>query len=599
VPRAATEEYPRQQLAWSQERVRLDRRDATIAYARLALFAAAALLAVLAVRGTASAWWIVLPVAGFIPLLTVHDRVIRARRGASRLVEFYDRAIARLEDRWAGTGETGEQFLNDEHLFAADLDLFGRGSLFELLSLARTRSGEETLARWLGHPAIPETVRSRHAAIDELREALDLREALTLAGSDIRGAVHPVELEAWATASTGVPLRFRALTMALTVLLPGLLAAAWFTGSLLPLVVAIAVRASYEQREGRHLEPLLRRAGGAARELDVLQPALSRLERESFSSGALHRLQSHLRESGVTASRAIGRLTRLAEMHDWSHNVVFTPVAAVLMWNTHVAYAMERWRAIHGPHVAEWLRIVGEFEALSSLAAYAYEHPEDPMPELVDQPRSAPAVFDGEALGHPLVPAGQMVRNDVRLGQATQLLVVSGSNMSGKSTLLRTIGINAVLALAGAPVRARSLRISLVEIGATLRIQDSLQQGQSRFFAEITRIRHLADVAAQRPLLFLLDELFHGTNSHDRLVGAIGVLRALLDRGAIGVITTHDLALTAITGELQGRAANVHFEDSFDGAAMRFDYRMKPGPVTRSNALALMRAVGLDVGEDA
>jgi DNA mismatch repair ATPase MutS len=260
---------------------------------------------------------------------------------------------------------------------------------------------------------------------------------------------------------------------------------------------------------------------------------------------------------------------------------------------------MERWRAIHGPHVAEWLRIVGEFEALSSLAAYAYEHPEDPMPELVDQPRSAPAVFDGEALGHPLVPAGQMVRNDVRLGQATQLLVVSGSNMSGKSTLLRTIGINAVLALAGAPVRARSLRISLVEIGATLRIQDSLQQGQSRFFAEITRIRHLADVAAQRPLLFLLDELFHGTNSHDRLVGAIGVLRALLDRGAIGVITTHDLALTAITGELQGRAANVHFEDSFDGAAMRFDYRMKPGPVTRSNALALMRAVGLDVGEDA
>jgi DNA mismatch repair ATPase MutS len=191
-----------------------------------------------------------------------------------------------------------------------------------------------------------------------------------------------------------------------------------------------------------------------------------------------------------------------------------------------------------------------------------------------------------------------MVRNDIRLGGATQLLVISGSNMSGKSTLLRTVGINAVLALAGAPVRARSVRISPLAIGATLRIQDSLQQGRSRFFAEITRIRQIADISAAQPLLFLLDELFHGTNSHDRLVGATGVLRTLLDRGAIGLITTHDLALTAITRDLADRAGNVHFEDAFDGAEMRFDYRMKAGPVTRSNAIALMRAVGLDVRED-
>jgi DNA mismatch repair ATPase MutS len=191
-----------------------------------------------------------------------------------------------------------------------------------------------------------------------------------------------------------------------------------------------------------------------------------------------------------------------------------------------------------------------------------------------------------------------MVRNDIRLGDDPQLLVVSGSNMSGKSTMLRTVGINAVLALAGAPVRAHSLTISPLAIGATLRIQDSLQQGRSRFYAEITRIRQIADVAATQPLLFLLDELFHGTNSHDRLVGATGVLRTLLDRGAIGLITTHDLALTAITRDLGDRAINVHFEDSFDGADMRFDYRMKDGPVTRSNAIALMRAVGLDVRED-
>jgi DNA mismatch repair ATPase MutS len=168
--------------------------------------------------------------------------------------------------------------------------------------------------------------------------------------------------------------------------------------------------------------------------------------------------------------------------------------------------------------------------------------------------------------------------------------------MSGKSTLLRTVGINAALAFAGAPVRAASLTIAPMAVGATLRIQDSLQEGRSRFYAEITRIRELADLAqGPEPLLFLLDELFHGTNSHDRLAGARGVLRSLLDRGAIGLITTHDLALTAIADDLGSRAANVHFDDTFDEGGIRFDYRVKPGPVTRSNALALMRAVGLDV----
>ena len=191
-----------------------------------------------------------------------------------------------------------------------------------------------------------------------------------------------------------------------------------------------------------------------------------------------------------------------------------------------------------------------------------------------------------------------MVRNDVRLTPPTRLFVVSGSNMSGKSTLLRTVGINAVLAFAGAPVRGRALRLTPLVLGATLRIQDSLQEGRSRFYAEITRIRQIADAAAgPTPVLFLLDEIFHGTNSHDRLVGASGVLRSLLDRGALGLITTHDLALTAVSAELAPRAENVHFEDHFEGGEIHFDYRMKPGPVTRSNAIALMRAVGLDVDQ--
>ena len=279
----------------------------------------------------------------------------------------------------------------------------------------------------------------------------------------------------------------------------------------------------------------------------------------------------------------------------WQHNQFFAPVAAAFLWGTHLAWAIEHWRRVHGSHVRAWLRTAGEFEALSSLAAYRYEHPGDPWPEIVD----GSAQFDAKAIGHPLIAAARAVPNDLRLSHETRLLVVSGSNMSGKSTLLRTVGVNAVLAQAGAPVRCARLRLTPLAIGATLRIQDSLQEGRSRFYAEVTRIRELSDVSkGPAPLLFLLDELFQGTNSHDRLVGAAGLLRSFIDRGAIGLITTHDLALTAIADDLAPHAANVHFEDRFEGGEMHFDYRLKQGPVTRSNAIALMRAVGLDIDAD-
>ena len=340
---------------------------------------------------------------------------------------------------------------------------------------------------------------------------------------------------------------------------------------------------------------------------------LKQLEEQPFKSVRLAALRSRLITRGQPASRVIGRLQRLSEIHDAQKNAALVPlmfflygelaialsVAALLqLVRPHLALAVGSWRSRHGARVAIWINGIADFEALSSLACYRYEHSDDPFPEIVTVPVSSnkAGLFEGQQLGHPLLPRETMVRNDVHLGGDMQLLVVSGSNMSGKSTLLRTVGINVVLALAGAPVRATSLRLSPLAIGATLRIQDSLQEGRSRFYAEITRIRKLADIAAGPvPLLFLLDEIFHGTNSHDRLQGAAGVLQGLLDRGAVGLITTHDLALTSVADELSPRATNVHFADWFEDGDIRFDYRMKPGPVTRSNAIALMRAVGLDV----
>ena len=222
-----------------------------------------------------------------------------------------------------------------------------------------------------------------------------------------------------------------------------------------------------------------------------------------------------------------------------------------------------------------------------------YEHPADPFPVLVEDG----AVFDADALGHPLIGERVAVRNDVRLGgSAPRALIVSGSNMSGKSTLLRAVGVNVVLALAGAPVRAASVTMSRLALGATLRVDDSLQAGHSRFYAEILRIRAIVDlVRGPQPSLFLLDEIFGGTNSHDRRIGAEAIVRVLVDGGAIGLVTTHDLALTELAAGLNGRVANVHFEDRIENGAMVFDYRMRPGVVERSNALELMRAVGLSV----
>ena len=606
----------------------LGNRDRLLSHARLVTFVAGAILVALWWRGITPAGWFALPVLAFAVLIQRHDRVIRALAMAQRSVHFYERGLGRIEDRWAGAGEPGERFRDEHHLYANDLDLFGRGSLFELLSIARTRAGEERLAEWLKHPASADEVLARRDAIAELTPALDLREEVASSGVDIAGAEIGVSAAASAAAGTtagttaGTRASTRASTAAgvdsdalvswaerapvlggtwlrgiaggLTVCAIGTAAYAAIAGNYAYLIAVLLIEAAFSIPMRRRVQQALHAAESPARDLDVLAHVLERLEREDFRAPRLAAMRRQLDTAGVRASVAIRRLHRLVELHDWQHNQFFAPVAAVLLWGTHLAWAIEGWRSLHGAHVRTWLHTVGDFEALSSLSAYRYEHPDDVWAEIVD----GNAGFDGTAVGHPLLPAARMVPNDIRLWGDTRLLVVSGSNMSGKSTVLRTVGINAVLALAGAPVRATALRMTPLAIAATLRIQDSLQEGRSRFFAEITRIRELTDKArGPVPLLFLLDELFHGTNSHDRLAGASGVLRSLLDCGAIGMITTHDLALTAVADALSPRAANVHFEDQFEGGEIQFDYRMKPGPVTRSNALALMRAVGLDVDE--
>ena len=578
-----------------REEAALARRADRVSTARLVTFGAGAAIAWGAVfGGWMSSWWVSLPVAVLIGLVVLHDRVLLARDRVARAVAWYEHGIARLEDRWPELGTRGDRFADADHLFAEDLDLFGEASLFQLLSTAQTQAGEDTLASWLREPADRTEVTSRQAAVRDLLPRLELRERLATAGAEMRAAVHPTALRDWATAPPVLHATWpRVVALALSVLTVAAVVA-WGMGApgalaLLALAALAVFAGRFRKRTGR----VMHAADGPARELAVLGRVCRVLREDVYASPRLSALRAALDTTAGEVHQVARQLERLVEFHDWQHNMIFGPIAVFLLWELHCAFAVEAWRTRHGDAVGTWLRHVGEFEALAALGTYAYEHPADVYPELADV--DGPPVYAAEALAHPLIPTAVTVANDVTLGADPQVLIVSGSNMSGKTTLLRSVGVSTVMALMGAPVRARRLRLSPVALGATLRIEDSLQAGRSRFYSEVLRLGQIVTLARAGPTLFLLDELFHGTNSHDRTEGARGLLRSLVSLGAVGLVTTHDLALAEIANRMAPAARNVHFDDSLVEGTMRFDYRLKPGPVTRSNALAIMRAIGLEV----
>jgi hypothetical protein len=485
--------------------------------------------------------------------------------------------------------------MQPDHPYAADLDLFGEGSLFELLCSARTRAGEQTLARWLCTPPASggaNEIRARQEAINDLRARLDLREDLAILGGHVQARVLPETLVEWGEAPAKLLPRHLRGWASCVAALSAISVIAWPVAGPGPLMLASVAAAVTLMWTRAPVRQILDGLDEPRRELGLIAGVFERLERESFASPRLRTLQHAFQTGNDGAARGIRRLYRMTQWHEARYNQFFAVLAFFLAWDVHFALAFEAWRARYGKSIRQWLDALGQLEALSCLAEYAYERPGHPFAEIVEEG----PLFDGVELGHPLLPTASCVRNDVRLGGELLALLVSGSNMSGKSTLLRTVGVNAALAYMGAPVCARSLRISLLAIGATLRIQDSLRQGSSRFYAEINRLRQILELTrGPLPSLFLLDEILHGTNSRDRGIGAAAILRSLISAGAIGLVTTHDLALTAVADELVPRAANVHFEDQMESGRLTFDYRLRPGVVQKSNALELMRSVGLNV----
>jgi hypothetical protein len=588
-------EYSRRLDFWNAAIARADRAHLHLSNARLAVAGATAVLAWQAfVSHRVSPAWPLVLVAGFVALAIVHARVLRGIERARRARQLYERGLARIDFTWAGAGPDGSRFL-EAHPFARDLDLFGPASLFQLIDTARTEVGEETLAAWLRGGADSGEIRARQEAVTELGANVGFREDLAVLAAESQVGRTSVLLE-WAASPPAGLSRVTGIMFSVCAVVSAALLVLMLTERVPSTVFLlwILVQSGLAGIWRKQIAAAVARVGMADHDLGLMVALLERIEREAFVSSRLASVRAALLVEGIPPSRRIAALRRLVTWLDHSTlNLWFRPIGALLLVRSQTAVAIDRWHARSGPAISTWVRAVGEIEALSALATYAYEHPADPFPDIVD---SGP-VFHSTALGHPLIAERAAVRNDVALGGAhPRAFIVSGSNMSGKSTLLRAVGVNVVLALAGAPVRAASLTLSLLAIGATIRIEDSLQEGHSRFYAEILRIRQIVDLArGARPLLFLLDEILGGTNSYDRRIGAEAIVRVLIDAGAVGLITTHDLALTELAAQLGPGVANVHFEDRIENGSMVFDYRMRPGVVERSNALALMRAVGLEV----
>jgi hypothetical protein len=541
--------------------------------------------------------------ACFAALVGWHARVEErlALIDALRLVN--ERGVARAGRDWARlpAGDLPAGLSIDGHPYAADLDLFGRASLFQWLGPAATPLGERRLGEWLLTPAAPDEIAMRQAAVAALAPLDDWREQLAALGV-ISSAARQPQVDRFLEWAEGPPLAggrgplLQAVTLMVTIALWALLllnwtgvigAAPWFTLMMLGLILSFALGSTTQQ--------WLDRAGGGQQALTRYAGILAHAVTVPRTGVRLSDLHDRFTAGGERAPEGMRRFNRILGFGELRRGaaILHAPIQALTLWDFHVVLALERWRRKTGPAVRHWLDAAGELDALSLLAVARRDNPGWCVPAIAREP-----MFEADDIAHPLLEASRRVSNDVRIGPPGTLLLVTGSNMSGKSTLLRSIGLNIVLAQAGSVVAASRLSLPPSDLQTSLRVQDSLELGLSYFMAALARLKGVVDAAQQerpgRVLFYLLDEILQGTNSVERAIAVRAITRHLLDAGAIGAMTTHDLGLAA-EEPLAQAAQLMHFTEIVDRAGqMRFDYRLRPGIATSRNAIRLMKMIGIE-----
>lgn len=604
-----SEEYRTRAARFEKEAEEHGARSRLISNLRGVSFGVAAVSAIVALTGRAihlSGSLAAVGFACFVALLVVHARIIGAEDTARRWARVNRDAESRVTGKWRELPENGARFQDPAHPYAGDLDLFGPGSLFQRLSVAHTRYGQEALARFLSGPAAHDAILARQEAVRALAPEQETRqrlEALALAATEPDGkqrahrpAPDPEPLLAWAESAPQLAEK-PALVWAAR-LLP-VLSIAGIVGSVslglpsfawgVPIAVSLVLNLATRDITARVFIAVSSTEGAFLRYGAMLEV----LEKLDLPSSLLREMKARITRDGKTPSVAMAEFRRAVSWYDLRHNGLIHPFAnALLLWDIHCTVLLENWQKSAGKAARDWFRALGELEALSSFAGLLYDDAKVTFPEL-SQDR---VLFEAEQLGHPLLGPEVRVENSLSLPGAGRALLVTGSNMSGKSTMLRSMGLAAVMAMAGAPVAARKLRLCRLAVRTSMRISDSLEQGVSHFYAEVRKLKVVLDATGQElPVFFLLDEVLHGTNSRERQVGARWVLGELIARGAIGAVSTHDMELCRLPDDLMSHVEQVHFQESVKDDAMTFDYKLRPGPVSAGNALRLMKIVGLDV----
>ncbi|WP_143177383.1 MutS-related protein [Cystobacter ferrugineus] len=591
--------YTERRTAAEAELRRLDAVSARYANLRAVVFTAGAAvaLAVMFGRLPRMGWWAAgVALLVYIVLAVLHHQVFLREARQRQFVQLNARGLARMSRGWHDFPERGERFLSGSHLYAADLDVFGQGSVFQLMNETATRAGEERLAAWLSEPATAPEVRTRQEAARELIPRLDFRQEVCVEARTVaREKADPALFIAWAESGPAlteiqwarpVALLLPPITLTLFLLgqfelLPGW---AWWVGLFAQLGVALMTR-------GR-LQAMEERMSAGERGFVRYAPVFERVERERFEHPELRRIQGGMqRETHEPVSAHLKRFSFLYSFAELKRHQFHPLVHLFTLWDVHAMFALERWKQRHGAQVRGWFEALAELEALSCLAGLAYDRPGFVWPTLEE---TGPRV-KAEGMGHALLDAP--VLNDVSLPGPGCALLLTGSNMSGKTTLLRALGLNTVLALAGAPVCARAFSVSPVQVLTSMRVKDSLERGVSYFYAEVQRIKAVLDAAAaaRGQALFLLDEILLGTNTRERQIASREVLRLLLATGASGGVTTHDLSLASLAEEYGGRVVNMHFRDHLEDGKMVFDYQLRPGVVDTTNALRVLKMAGVPV----
>lgn len=618
-PGTAREALDRYATLYERYRSELKQRSRSwgrLSYVRGSLFIASLILLGLGLgqfSGMGWPWFLLAGGAfiGFLVVAYVHEGIQSDIHRIRLMVQMYRESIARLQRRWDDIRVPAAHVPADSRAVAFDLDLIGDHSLYKLLGTPRTPLGIQTLVDWMLHGAAPKTVIDRQQGVEELAGEFEYRDEFALRCAVLESSRSgPTRFIEWAESRSWLDRRRWLLwTVRLTSAAVVLALVGWLSG-LLPLVVAgpvvvaaFVVNFVLSVVFAGTIHNIFNQISSHHNEIAHYVRLFEMVTRYPATAEGLKSIQAKLRNEGddvMDHVRRLGRLTWLAGMRsNGGMFLVYIVLEFLTFWDVHVLDRLEAWKQNHGAKARNWFQALGEWEVMLALAKLSADEPEWKFPRM--RTPEEPVMVEATQLGHPLLDESR-VPNDVAVGPPGTVLLVTGSNMSGKSTLLRSIGVNVVLAQMGSVVCATSMSLSPVRVESSMRIVDSLADGVSFFMAELRRLKQIVDVARQqrlagdRTLLFLLDEILQGTNSRERQIAVSRVVRKLIDEGAIGAISTHDLDL-ASTAELQNAVRTVHFTETFvdrDGATeMTFDYRMRPGLASTTNALKLLEMVGL------